>query len=537
MIDVLIKNGVVIDGEGGSAFKADVAIIGDTISTVGSVGSDEAALTIDATGKMVCPGFIDLHTHSDFTFLVDGRAQSSIHQGVTTEVIGQCGYSCAPCTEAADLKGMLGYQPGVDVDWRSAGEYLCRLKKEGVGVNVAALVGHGSLRRCVIPEGRGKASDEQIEAMCTLLETCMKEGFHGLSLGLEYEPGTHADTRELVALAGAVAAREGILAAHVRNRDVHYDMAFSEVLSVARITGVRLQISHLSPKFGAPADAVANSLSMIDRLNTNGGDVAFDLIPDNWGPTLMASVLPTWAHEGGIQATLQYLSDPVAREKMKASPNPIWQLVLQKRWDLITLFHSPDHPELVGKTMAEIGEAMQCDPHDAAFELLRASGEEMAQVIWAGWNFDEAMQQELLAHPLCGVMSDAQTVAPDGPLAGATGAPTVYGWVGQFFDRYVKKEGLLTWEEAVRRVTSLPADRMRLKDRGRIRPGFRADITVMDPNTIACRATIRKPNRHPDGISHVLVNGKVAVADGKRVDGNHGQIICHKKPESESPEG
>ncbi|WP_300674505.1 amidohydrolase family protein [Desulfoluna sp.] len=527
MIDVLIKNGVVVDGEGGSSFKADVAITGGLISTVGDIGSAEAALIIDAAGKMVCPGFIDLHTHSDFTFLVDGRAMSSIHQGVTTEVIGQCGYSCAPCSCADDLKGILGYQPGVDVDWRSAGDYLARLEKEGVGVNVAALAGHGSLRRCVIPEGRGRATAEQLEAMCALLDTCLQEGFHGLSLGLEYEPGIHADTQELVALARVVAAHDGILSAHVRNRDVHYDMAFSEVISVARITGVRLQISHLSPKFGAPVDAVANSLSMIDRLNASGGEVAFDLIPDNWGPTLMASVLPTWAHVGGIDATLRYLADPEARQKMKASPNPIWQLVLQKRWDLITLFYSPDHPELVGKTMAEIGEALACDPHDAVFDLLLAAGEGMSRVIWAGWNFDESMQQELLAHPLCGVISDAQTVAPDGPLAGNTGAPTVYGWVGQFFDRYVKKEGLFSWEEAVRRITSLPADRMKMTDRGRLHPGLKADITVMDPDTIACRATLHAPNRYPDGISHVFVNGKLVVSEGKRVGGNYGQVIGH----------
>ncbi|SCY32724.1 N-acyl-D-amino-acid deacylase family protein [Desulfoluna spongiiphila] len=529
MIDVLIKNGVVVDGEGGASFKADVAIKGERICSVGQTGGEEAALVIDAEGHMVCPGFIDLHTHSDFTFLVDGRAQSSLHQGVTTEVVGQCGYSCAPCTNAQDLKGILGYQPGVEVDWRSAGDYLDRLKRGGVGVNVAALAGHGSLRRCVIPEGRGQASDEQLQAMCELLDACMQQGFCGLSLGLEYEPGIHADTRELVALARVIAARGGILSAHVRNRDVHYDMAFSEVLSVARITGVRLQISHISPKFGAPDDAVANSLAMIDRLNSTGGDVAFDLIPDNWGPTLMASVLPIWAHVGGIDATLKYLSDPTARAKMKASPNPIWQLVLQKRWDLITLFFSPEHPELVGKTMAEIGEAMGCDPHDAAFDLLLAAGEEMAQVIWAGWNFDETMQQELLAHGLCGVISDAQTVAPDGPLAGNTGAPTVYGWVGQFFDRYVKQVGLLSWEEAVRRITSLPAHRMNMADRGRIHPGLKADITVMSPETIACRATLHEPNRYPDGIVHVLVNGKVVIHDGRRLPGNHGQVIRRRE--------
>lgn len=525
MIDVLIKNGLVIDGEGGAPFHADVAITGGIIATVGDIGAEGASLVIDAAGKMVCPGFIDMHTHSDFTLLVDGRAMSSLHQGVTTEVVGQCGYSCAPCTCAEDLVGVLGYQPGVEVDWRSAGDYLARLERQGVGVNVASLVGHGQLRRCVIPAGRGKASEAQLEAMCALLDTCMQEGFYGLSLGLEYEPGIHADTRELVALARVVAARGGILAAHVRNRDVHYDMAFSEVLSVARITGVRLQISHISPKFGAPDDAVANSLAMVDRLNAKGGKVAFDLIPDNWGPTLMSSVLPIWAHVGGVEATLKHLADPEARERMKASPNPIWQLVLQKRWDLIALFYSPGHPDLVGKTMAEIGEILHCDPHDAAFDLLLAAGEEMSRVIWAGWNFEESMQRELLAHPLCGVISDAQTVAPDGPLAGNTGAPTVYGWVGQFFDRYVKQGGLFSWEEAVRRITSLPADRMGMTDRGRLHPGLKADITVVDPKAIACRATLREPNRYPDGISHVLVNGKLAVCEGTRAGGLYGQVI------------
>lgn len=526
MFKTLIKNGTIVDGTGSSSYHADIGISGGIIKAIGDFSSLTSPTVIDAQGLIVCPGFIDIHTHSDFTLISDPRAMSAIHQGVTCEVIGQCGFGAAPLKEKATAKKLFGYHPSVTPSWDSFASYLSTLSLAGPAVNVASLVGHAVLRYAAIPGGQGKASQSAIEQMCAMLEDALTHGYWGLSIGLEYEPGIHATTDELLALAKVVAKHDGLMACHVRNRDLYYDMAFAEVISIARQTGVKLQISHISPKYGAPADAVKNTLTMIEQCNAQGGRVGFDIIPDNWGPTTMASILPDWMYEDGIEGALEQLNSKELRAKAKQRPNPIWRLVLDKRWDLIRLVSWTGESSMVGKTIEEIANDRSVeDPHDAVFDLLLEAGKDMFSVTWAGWNFAEEDQKQLLVHELCGIISDAQTVAPDGPLREKAGAPSVYGWVAQFIERYVKEDPLLTLEQAVHKITGLPASRMGFKDRGLIRPGQRADLTIFDLESMHCNATLAESRLFPSGLHHVLVNGDLTLTHSKLTGVRAGMVV------------
>ncbi|MCF8075494.1 MAG: amidohydrolase family protein [Desulfotignum sp.] len=528
MFEYLIINATIADGSGSPLYNADVAVNGDKIEAIGNFSSMEAAKIIDAQDPFLCPGFIDIHTHSDFSLLTDNRAQTALHQGVTSEIVGQCGYSCAPNCSLENLKTMLGYDNSIEISWDSVQGYFDLLEKNRTAINVGAMTGHGSTRKMVIPGGCGTLDDDQLSHFCDILDTALSQGSKGLSVGLEYEPGIYSSTKELTKLCEVVAEHNGVFAAHVRNRDLHYDMGFSEVLGIARRTGVCLEISHISPKFGAPEDAARHAVDMIERCQDSGVEVGMDIIPDNWGPTFMVSALPPWAFEGGLSKTMVRLGNKKQRQLMKEGPSEIWQLVLQKRWDLIRLVNVPGRSELSGKTMHEVGEILGCDPHDAMFDLLLEAGDEMANIFWAGYNFAENFQRELIKRPYCGLISDAQSVANDGPLAGYRGARSVYGWVPLFFEKYVLGDNaLFSMAEGVRRLTGLAAQRLRIKDRGFIRPGFKADITLVNPERIKCNASFENPCVYPDGFEYVMVNGSLAINKGQYQGSLGGQTIRH----------
>ncbi len=528
MFDTLITNATIADGTGSSLYMADVAVIGDKIEAIGNFSSMETAKHIDAEGLVLCPGFIDMHTHSDLSLLNDNRAQTALRQGVTTEIVGQCGFSCTPNSSIENLKSMLGYDDSIEISWNSVEDYFNTLDKKKLAINVAGMTGHGTTRKMVIPGGSGTLNGNQLTRFCEILDTALSQGSKGLSVGLEYEPGIFSSTKELTKLCEVVAKHDAVFAAHVRNRDLHYDMGFSEVLGVARRTGACLEISHVSPKFGAPDDAARHTVEMINRCRRSGIEVGMDIIPDNWGPTFMVSVLPPWAFSGGLSETMVRLGDKKQRQLMKESPSDIWQLVLQKRWDLIRLLNVPGTPELSGKSMKEIGEIFGCDPHDAVFDLLLEAGDDMSNIFWAGYNFSENFQRELLEQPYCGLISDAQTVANDGILSSYRGARSVYGWVPLFFEKYVLgDDALLSIAEGVRRLTGLAAQRFRIKDRGFIRPELKADITLLNPDRIKCKASFGDPCVYPEGFEYVMVNGVLSLVKGQYNGSLAGKTIRH----------
>ncbi len=526
MIDLVIRGGMIVDGSGRPSFRGDVGIQGERITTIGGLEGVQAAAEIDAAGQVVAPGFIDMHTHSDFTLLVNGAAESQIHQGVTLEAVGNCGHSCAPVRDPEVIKrAIFGYSPHVDITWRTFADYLERLEQADLGINTVAYVGHGAIRLAVLRgEQRPATQDEQAE-MEILADEALEAGAIGLSSGLEYSPGNSARTEEVLALCHVAKRHDALYATHVRNRDYFYEQGFGEALAVARRTGVKLQISHITPKFGAPPHAMEHTLDMVHWTRKAGVDLAFDMIPHEWGPTSMSAVLPPWAFEGGVTKVLERLGNPAMREKIKRNPLPIWKLVQAGKWDQIMLFESAQNAELIGMTFEEIGRKRRVDPYDAVLDILLEEGEGLYGVTWVGHLITEDDLKMTLHEPECAVISDTITLAPYGALANTKWSPSTYGWTARLFQRFVREQPVLSLEDAVYRLTGLPASRLGLKERGYLHPGAFADVTVFDPATVTDTSTLKAPNSYPTGINHVLVNGQPAIRDGQRTNSNAGRVL------------
>jgi N-acyl-D-amino-acid deacylase len=528
VLDLVLRGGTVLDGSGASGFVADVGVRDGRIAAIGSALPTDGAEVLDVSGLTVAPGFIDVHTHSDFTLLVDGRADSQVCQGVTMEIIGQCGFSCAPFTAQMSPRQLVGFHDaGVDVTWRSFGEYLERLDRGPLGVNVGAMVGHGAIRQAIKCDAVSPGTPEEVRAMEALAEEAFDAGAFGFSTGLEYFPGSIAPMEEVVALCGVCARRGGLYATHVRNRDVHYDLGFAEAVATARDAGARLQISHIQPKHGAPPAAMQHTLEMLARARREGVDVAFDIIPHDWSHTAVIASLPAWAREGGSAAVLARLRDPATRERMKHNPRPMWRLVSERRWDVIALLRSDARPDLVGMSFQQIGQRLNTDPMDAMLDLLEAEGEGISNLMWTSRGFREDDVRLCLQQAECAVMSDTKALVPEGPLQDTIGSLSGYGWVARLLGHYVRDEGVLSLPEAIRRITALPAERLGLRDRGRLRAGAIADIAVFDPATVQDRSSIREPQRHPVGFHHVFVAGVATLRDGRRTAANPGRVIRH----------
>ena len=524
--DLIVSGGEVVDGSQKPAIKCDIGIKGDRILAIGDLSEAEAGEKIDAGGLVVAPGFIDIHTHSDFTLLVNGAAESQVHQGVTLEVIGNCGHSAAPLAKSDhDLSSVPGYQSDVAITWKTFGEYLSRLEGQDLGLNVMALVGHGALRRAVMGEAMRPATQTEVEAMVQLLEDSLAEGARGFSTGLEYWPGVASTPEEIFPLCRTTARHNGIYATHVRNRDIYYDLGFSEALATARNSGVRLQISHIQPKFGAPPHAMENTLEMIHWARQAGADVTYDVIPHDWNHTRLTASLPSWAFEGGFEKMRARLENSEDREKMKHNPKPIWQLVPARKWDKIVLLRSKKNRELVGMTFEQIGKERGKDPYEVYFDLLLEEGNELNSLMWTSHAFLESDIRLCLQQPECIVTSDTRALAPYGALKDVIGSLSGYGWIARLFQHYVREEAVLSLEDAVYRVTGLPAARLNLKDRGYLRPGGMADITIFDPKAIADRSTVKSPCIYPAGIEYVLVNGDVVIKNAERIHANPGRVI------------
>lgn len=528
MLDAILRGGEIYDGSGAPPYQADIGVEKGRIACIGDLSKVESQTCVAVDGLAVSPGFVDLHTHSDFTLLVNGRAESQVHQGVTTEVIGQCGHSCAPVACRDDARhGAIGYssQSGVKMDWQSFGDYLQRLGATPLGVNVAAFVGHGAIHRSVMGDALRTPNLGETKTMAALLDEAFDQGAYGFSTGLEYWPGSICAPEHIIPLCEVAGRRDRLYATHVRNRDAYYDLGFGEALCTARNAEARLQISHIQPKYGAPEHAMHHSLEMIHAARRHGADIAFDVIPHDWNHTLIKAILPPWAQEGGISSIISRLEDSDTRERMKANPKHMWLLVTDERWDDIALLNSEANPELVGETFADIGRLRNTTPFDAALDLMLEEGERMGSLLWTSHSFSDDDIELCLAQPECAVISDTLALAPYGELKDRVGSISGYGWAARFLELYVRERNVLSLAEGIRRMTSLPAERLGLIDRGRLRPGMCADITVFDRASIRSECTVRAPREYATGIAHVLVNGVFAMRDGARTDDDGGQVL------------
>ena len=458
--------------------------------------------------------------------MVDGKAESQVHQGVTTEVVGQCGHSVAPLRHRDEVSA-LGYADTntSGKSWQSFGEYLDTLEGQPLGVNVAAFVGHGTVHHAVMGDDLRLPEPEEVDRMADLVRQSLEEGAAGFSTGLEYWPGNQSSPETVEPLCRVAAEYGRLYATHVRNRDRYYDLGFGEAMATARAAQCRLQISHIQPKYGAPDYAMDHTLEMIHAARKHGLDVAFDIIPHDWSHTQVMAILPKWALQGGVEKIAARLKDKATRERIKRNRNPMWLLVADGVWSKIVLLNSVANADLVGETFADIGRMRGVDPYDAAFDLLLEEAPMMQQLFWTSNAFRHADLELSLEQPECAVISDTRALAPYGPLANDIGSLSGYGWTSEFLSRYVADKKTLSLAEGVRRMTSLPAERLGLKDRGRVKAGYKADLVAFRPDAVQSTWTIKQPRSYAKGFEHVFVNGTPTVAGGERTANNSGAVL------------
>lgn len=529
MFDIKITNGILLDGSGQTGFKADIGIQGDRIAAIGDLDGIACGMVHDAAGSLVTPGFIDVHTHTDYTLHLDSRSESQIRQGVTTELVGLCGFSLAPCTDASRKALATAFHTGSgeETRWNSFAEYLEALDACKPATNIAALTGHGALRHMAMegPPARAARSDE-VQRMCLLLEEALEQGAFGLSTGLEYHPGKEAQLAELQALCTVVSRFGGMHATHLRNRDHYFRHALSEALDISRLTGAKLQISHINPKFGRHEGAMEEALELIAQTRKSC-PVGMDVMPTNWNHCSAKALLPSWANNLSTAELLDLLQSAEGRRRLEHNPSPIWQLAVQGKWDSIRVFNGLATSRHRGKTLEELRAVYGGSGWDTLCALLHEEGEQLFALHLTGHSFFTDDIITALGDADCSVCSDTAAVALDGPLAGLRLSPNAYIWCEEFLRRFIREQQALPLPEAIRRLTSLPARQMDLPLRGLLRPGYYADITIFRLEALHDEATIMEPAVYPHGVEAVFVNGVWAYKDGVRNPDHAGRVLRH----------
>ena len=518
--DVLITGGHVVDGTGAPWVSADVGIRGDRIAAIGRLGDQQAALRIDATGLIVSPGFIDMLGQSEFNVLVDGRAASKITQGVTTEITGE-GSSIAPMNARLfELAKPQYARYGIPLDFHTLGEYFTRLESRSrTAINIGSLIGAGGVRSMVIGEGQRVATPAELEEMKTIVAQAMEQGALGLGSSLQYVPSRFASTDELVALASVAAKYGGIYLTHQRSESTEIMSSLDEVFTIAERAKIPAEVWHLKTAYKANFGKMPEVLRRIEAARARGLDVTANQYPYTRASNGLDSCLPLWAREGGFDKALPRLMDPATRERIKRDMNDANATTWENQWYganggdgvMLSSVLNRDLAKYEGMTLTQIGKAMGKDPRDAVIDLVIADHGESSVITSI---MDEDDVRTALKHPLVGVGTDSGAQATDGRLSESKSHPRAWGSFPRILGRYVRDEHLLTLEEAIRKMTSKAADRVHLSDRGVLRPGMAADITVFDAATIRDVSTFDDPKHYAVGVKHVFVNGKRVVADG-----------------------
>jgi len=505
--DILIENGHVMDGAGNPWFRANVGLVGDHIEAIGRLGDADAERRIDARGLIVAPGFIDIHTHSDYTVLVDPRVESKVRQGVTTEVVGNCGSSAAPMNSEvkAYREKYMRSQLGEDFEfnWATMEDYLDLVDRDGASFNVVALVGQGTVRQNVMGHEDRPPTDTELADMRRLVAEAMEDGAWGMSTGLIYTPSCFAETDEIVELAKVVAEYDGIYFSHIRGEGETLLEAVKEAIEIGERAGVPVEIAHFKASGKKHWGKTKESLRLVGEGRRRGVDVTFDQYPYIASSTGLAALLPHWAQEGGAERLLERLADPEMRRKIAEGPATV-----TRDWDAVMVAFARNHPNYEGKSITEIAELEGKEPMDAVFDLLLA---EDAQVNIVSFGMSEEDVKRVMSSPYMMVGSDGRAVAPRGILGRGKPHPRYYGTFPRVLGHYVREKGVLRLEEAVRKMTSLPAQRIGLRDRGLLKEGFKADITIFDPGRVKDEATFTDPHRFASGIPYVIVNGTIVV--------------------------
>jgi N-acyl-D-amino-acid deacylase len=520
MTDFILRGGMVYDGLGGAARREDIAVTDDTITALGDLSHEAAGQVLDVAGLAVSPGFIDIHTHSDLSLLLNRPMRSSLTQGVTTELVGNCGVSVGLVTtdDVFTQERRWAERGGTVLDWGSMAEYLRRVEEGGIACNIATLAGHGTIRKAVLGFEDRPPTPTELARMQALLTTALADGAVGLSTGLEYLPGGYAQHDEVVALASVARDAGGFYATHIRNEGDTLVESIQEALNIAEATGIPLQLSHHKSEGRANWGKPQTTLPMMAAARASGLDVLTDQYPYTAFMTgLSVILLPHWSKEGRMEDMLARLQEPSARAR-------ILQEIAGEPWDwnTVQIGIARNRRETQGLTLADLGAKEGKTPAEAALDLLTDEEGWVAAVHFA---MSEEDVEYILRDPHTMIGSDGVANDPAGELAADKTHPRSYGTYPRVLARYVRDREVLGLSEAIRRMTSLPARRLNLADRGTLRVGACADITVFDPKTIRDVATFDDPHQFAVGIQHVLVNGRLALENGVQTDTLAGRIL------------
>ena len=522
--DIVIKDATILDGTGRAPRKGDVGISGDTIAAIGDISGEQGRTIIQASGLYVCPGFIDIHTHSDGQILAYPTADSRIFQGITTELTGNCGSSVAPL-KLVDIKDEQQEfrEFGIRPDWTDVASYFSRLERTGISVNHALLLGQGRLRENAIGLVDRKLTDSELKNVLRAVEEGMDCGAFGVSTGLEYAPGIYTPAEEIASMAQVVACRDGLYATHLRNEGSELLEAIKEAVNVGRESSVRVQISHLKAAGRSNWNKQRAALGLLDKARSVGIDVSADAYPYTAYSTSLSILLGAWVREGGTKAILRRLRSRDMRrqirrevsERVGESPGDFDLIVINST-------KSERNRITIGKNLVEIGKMWKVEPVDA---ILRLLVEEETEIDFVGHGMKPGNVEMVLSHPAVMIGSDGSSMAPKGKAAEARPHPRSYGTCPRVLGHYVRERKLFDMSTAVKKMTSMPAEQLRLTDRGRIARGMKADLVIFDGAKVRDTATFEEPHQYPDGIKHVFVNGILVVENGKHTGARPGRVL------------
>ena len=527
--DTIIRNGLIYDGSGAVPYIGDVAIDGERISFVGKRARGHGRTEVDAHGKAITPGFINMLAHSEESLLVDGRALSDLAQGVTLEVFGES--STGPLTPqmkalAVQSQGDIHYV----IDWKTLGAYLDKLQRQGISPNVASFVGAGTVRENVLGEGDVQPTEKQLHAMELLVHQAMEEGALGVTTALEYVPAMYAQTPELIALARESARCGGIYIAHIRNESDRLIEAIQETIGIAQASGAPAEIYHLKQSGVDNWSKYDAAIKLINGARAKGTRITTDMYVYSASATGLDASMPPWVQDGGLEKWIERLKNPEVRARVAAemrNPHPadwenVYALAGGAKGVLLLGFNSQALKPLTGKTLADVASMRGVSPEEAAMDLVIEDGSRVG-VAYFDMNEDNIRRE--VALPWMSFGSDEGGLAPAGVFLQSGVHPRAYGNFARVLAKYVRDEHALTFEEAVRKLTALPADNLSLQKRGRLKVGYLADVVVLDPATIQDRATFEKPHQLATGVQDVWVNGVRALKDGVATGAPSGRVV------------
>lgn len=521
-MELTLRGGEIIDGSGSSRYRADVVIADGHIASLAPRSRRRGTRIIDCSGLVITPGFIDIHSHTDENILLNPHALSKAHQGVTTELSGNCGFSPAPLSGEflSEFQSHMAKKFSLTVNWRSCGEFFDVLAMNRLGINYGLLTGNANLRGAVMGYGNRRPRPDELESMKLLLTGALQQGAWGLSSGLIYVPSSFSDVKELGSMAGVVAGFGGIYATHMRGEGDSLLEALEEAVSVAHQSGVKLQISHLKASGEKNWSKMDSARDIILGARQRGIDVACDHYPYCASSTGLQAVMPPWIREGGLACFLTNLKDPHLRARAAA------EMEGSRGWDWAkVVLASPGKGEnswMAGTSVREVSERLHTSPSEAIMDLLLKEEGDVSI-----FNFAQSEDNviKVMGYPFSMVGSDAAARSPAGPPGEDLPHPRAYGTFPRILGHYVRERGILTLEEAIKKMTSMPASRLGLSRRGLIREGWWADMVVIDPERVRDTSTYADPHRYPEGIEYVIVNGEVIVEQGSHTGSLPGRVL------------